>query len=136
MSKLVDSSGNRESSKPEAIPEVSEEEKSSNIEEEDEDEKDYEVSEESNLMNKDIKTYEPIRNNNQSDDGNDPATLDDEDNSAWMEFKPVINQMDQALQDRYKVKLKTSTRSSIQGKVYNFLERPTGWKCFIYHFTV
>uniref|UniRef100_A0A8C4RI50 Potassium voltage-gated channel subfamily KQT member 1 n=1 Tax=Erpetoichthys calabaricus TaxID=27687 RepID=A0A8C4RI50_ERPCA len=28
------------------------------------------------------------------------------------------------------------TRSNIQGRVYNFLERPTGWKCFIYHFTV
>ena len=24
----------------------------------------------------------------------------------------------------------------VQGKIYNFLERPTGWKCFIYHFTV
>jgi len=23
-----------------------------------------------------------------------------------------------------------------QGRVYNFLERPTGWKCFLYHFTV
>ncbi|RUS73457.1 hypothetical protein EGW08_018780, partial [Elysia chlorotica] len=26
--------------------------------------------------------------------------------------------------------------TSLQVKVYNFLERPTGWKCFIYHFTV
>jgi len=25
---------------------------------------------------------------------------------------------------------------TVQGQVYNFLERPTGWKCFIYHFTV
>jgi len=25
---------------------------------------------------------------------------------------------------------------TIQGRVYNFLERPTGWKCFLYHFTV
>lgn len=25
---------------------------------------------------------------------------------------------------------------TLQGKIYNFLERPTGWKCFIYHFTV
>lgn len=24
----------------------------------------------------------------------------------------------------------------IQVKIYNFLERPTGWKCFAYHFTV
>ncbi|KAG8438214.1 hypothetical protein GDO86_008776 [Hymenochirus boettgeri] len=28
------------------------------------------------------------------------------------------------------------TRSNVQGRVYNFLERPTGWKCFVYHFTV
>ncbi|XP_071442145.1 potassium voltage-gated channel subfamily KQT member 1-like isoform X2 [Hetaerina americana] len=26
--------------------------------------------------------------------------------------------------------------ATFQGQVYNFLERPTGWKCFIYHFTV
>uniref|UniRef100_A0A8B9ICV6 Potassium voltage-gated channel subfamily KQT member 1 n=1 Tax=Anser brachyrhynchus TaxID=132585 RepID=A0A8B9ICV6_9AVES len=28
------------------------------------------------------------------------------------------------------------TKTSTQGNVYNFLERPSGWKCFIYHFTV
>ncbi|XP_053349411.1 potassium voltage-gated channel subfamily KQT member 1.1 isoform X1 [Clarias gariepinus] len=28
------------------------------------------------------------------------------------------------------------TRAYLQGQVYNFLERPTGWKCFVYHFTV
>ncbi|XP_059788300.1 potassium voltage-gated channel subfamily KQT member 1 isoform X3 [Balaenoptera ricei] len=27
-------------------------------------------------------------------------------------------------------------RTHIQGRVYNFLERPTGWKCFVYHFAV
>nr|XP_009676993.1 PREDICTED: potassium voltage-gated channel subfamily KQT member 1-like isoform X2 [Struthio camelus australis] len=27
-------------------------------------------------------------------------------------------------------------KTSMQGDVYNFLERPSGWKCFIYHFTV
>ncbi|CAM9175737.1 unnamed protein product, partial [Bubo scandiacus] len=27
------------------------------------------------------------------------------------------------------------TKTSTQGDVYNFLERPSGWKCFIYHFT-
>ncbi|CAN7944959.1 unnamed protein product, partial [Ixodes pacificus] len=25
---------------------------------------------------------------------------------------------------------------TFQGNVYNFLERPTGWKCFLYHFSV
>ncbi|XP_075874275.1 potassium voltage-gated channel subfamily KQT member 1.1 isoform X2 [Nelusetta ayraudi] len=28
------------------------------------------------------------------------------------------------------------TRAYVQGRVYNFLERPSGWKCFAYHFTV
>ena len=28
------------------------------------------------------------------------------------------------------------SKHTFQGTVYNFLERPTGWKCFIYHFTV
>uniref|UniRef100_A0A8C2GKK4 Potassium voltage-gated channel subfamily KQT member 1 n=1 Tax=Cyprinus carpio TaxID=7962 RepID=A0A8C2GKK4_CYPCA len=30
----------------------------------------------------------------------------------------------------------TLSRSFFQGRVYNFLERPSGWKCFVYHFTV
>lgn len=30
----------------------------------------------------------------------------------------------------------TFTYTYVQGKIYNFLERPTGWKCFMYHFTV
>lgn len=29
-----------------------------------------------------------------------------------------------------------SRMPSLQNRVYNFLERPTGWKCFIYHFLV
>ncbi|XP_056135273.1 potassium voltage-gated channel subfamily KQT member 1.1 [Lampris incognitus] len=28
------------------------------------------------------------------------------------------------------------TRAHVQGRVYNFLERPSGWRCFVYHFTV
>ncbi|XP_074523130.1 potassium voltage-gated channel subfamily KQT member 1.1 isoform X1 [Halichoeres trimaculatus] len=28
------------------------------------------------------------------------------------------------------------TYAYVQGRVYNFLERPSGWKCFVYHFTV
>ncbi|XP_018608278.2 potassium voltage-gated channel subfamily KQT member 1-like [Scleropages formosus] len=27
-------------------------------------------------------------------------------------------------------------RAFLQGRVYTFLERPTGWKCFVYHFSV
>ncbi|XP_028589394.2 potassium voltage-gated channel subfamily KQT member 1 isoform X2 [Podarcis muralis] len=36
----------------------------------------------------------------------------------------------------YSVRRPLLSRSHIQGRVYNFLERPTGWKCFVYHFTV
>lgn len=27
-------------------------------------------------------------------------------------------------------------KATFQGQVYNFLERPTGWKCFMYHVSV
>jgi potassium voltage-gated channel KQT-like subfamily protein 1 len=27
-------------------------------------------------------------------------------------------------------------KSNTQAQVYNFLERPSGWMCFVYHFTV
>ena len=27
-------------------------------------------------------------------------------------------------------------KSTLKSRVYNFLERPTGWKCFVYHFLV
>ncbi|KAM6115307.1 potassium voltage-gated channel subfamily KQT member 1 [Pterocles gutturalis] len=36
----------------------------------------------------------------------------------------------------YSLRKPLLSRSSIQGRIYNFLERPTGWKCFVYHFTV
>ena len=35
-----------------------------------------------------------------------------------------------------KVDTKGGIKTTFQGKVYNFLERPTGWKCFLYHMTV
>ncbi|XP_032895070.1 potassium voltage-gated channel subfamily KQT member 1 [Amblyraja radiata] len=36
----------------------------------------------------------------------------------------------------YNVRKPFISKVNIQGRTYNFLERPTGWKCFIYHFTV
>lgn len=65
-----------------------------------------------------------------------PGNRTEGSGSAWMEFKPVINQMDKILENKYRVRNKTQMTLTVQGKVYNFLERPTGWKCFIYHFTV
>nr|O73925.1 RecName: Full=Potassium voltage-gated channel subfamily KQT member 1; AltName: Full=IKs producing slow voltage-gated potassium channel subunit alpha KvLQT1; AltName: Full=KQT-like 1; AltName: Full=Voltage-gated potassium channel subunit Kv7.1 [Squalus acanthias]CAA11526.1 KvLQT potassium channel [Squalus acanthias] len=37
---------------------------------------------------------------------------------------------------RYRGRNPFFSKVNIQGRTYNFLERPTGWKCFIYHFTV
>ncbi|OXU20905.1 hypothetical protein TSAR_012633 [Trichomalopsis sarcophagae] len=38
---------------------------------------------------------------------------------------------------RYRVKEhRRAGKATFQGQVYNFLERPTGWKCFLYHFSV
>lgn len=31
---------------------------------------------------------------------------------------------------------KKGIKNTMKGQVYNFLERPTGWKCFVYHFSV
>ena len=32
--------------------------------------------------------------------------------------------------------IKSPQRANFRTQVYNFLERPTGWKCFLYHFSV
>ncbi|XP_040265967.1 potassium voltage-gated channel subfamily KQT member 1 [Bufo bufo] len=48
--------------------------------------------------------------------------------------RPVIN-LDPRV-SIYSTRRPLLTRTNIQGRVYNFLERPTGWKCFVYHFTV
>ncbi|KAK6168906.1 hypothetical protein SNE40_020065 [Patella caerulea] len=55
---------------------------------------------------------------------------------AWDEYKPVISQMDKFIETQYRQRLKNNVRATLQNKMYNFLERPTGWKCFVYHFTV
>lgn len=39
-------------------------------------------------------------------------------------------------ENRYLSKEHRRAGATFQGKVYNFLERPSGWKCFVYHFTV
>ncbi|XP_063984285.1 potassium voltage-gated channel subfamily KQT member 1-like [Diachasmimorpha longicaudata] len=42
-----------------------------------------------------------------------------------------------AWEGRYYVKEhRRAGKATFQGQVYNFLERPTGWKCFLYHFSV
>lgn len=41
-----------------------------------------------------------------------------------------------AWENRYLMKEHRRAGATFQGKVYNFLERPTGWKCVLYHITV
>lgn len=48
----------------------------------------------------------------------------------------AANITEHLLHDTFRIRMKKQTKMSVQIKVYNFLERPTGWKCFIYHFTV
>ncbi|XP_025065564.1 potassium voltage-gated channel subfamily KQT member 1-like isoform X2 [Alligator sinensis] len=58
---------------------------------------------------------------NSEEDGKDPALTGSEIHKAYTTkcfYGPYL------------------TKTSMQGDVYNFLERPSGWKCFIYHFTV
>ncbi|ELU04696.1 hypothetical protein CAPTEDRAFT_111874 [Capitella teleta] len=47
-----------------------------------------------------------------------------------------LHPIEKNFESRYLARSKVPMKTTIQGKVYNFLERPTGWKCFMYHFTV
>jgi len=63
---------------------------------------------------------------------------------ADLKKKPVSNHITKnsitSLKQPYLLDIKDFQKGSkhhtFQGAVYNFLERPTGWKCFIYHFSV
>lgn len=55
---------------------------------------------------------------------------------SWGDCRTSIVPVDKSFESRYLARTKVPIKTTIQGKVYNFLERPTGWKCFIYHFTV
>ncbi|RXN17176.1 potassium voltage-gated channel subfamily KQT member 1-like protein [Labeo rohita] len=76
-----------------------------------------------------------------------PAELEMRNDSVWFgrsssaSAEPAVITQRQAshLHPRmsvYSATRPTISRSFFQGRVYNFLERPSGWKCFVYHFTV
>ncbi|XP_073693056.1 potassium voltage-gated channel subfamily KQT member 1.1 [Garra rufa] len=76
-----------------------------------------------------------------------PGELEMRNDSVWFgrsssaSAEPVVITQRQAshLHPRmsvYSATRPTLSRSFFQGRVYNFLERPSGWKCFVYHFTV
>ncbi|XP_076378342.1 uncharacterized protein LOC117218267 isoform X1 [Megalopta genalis] len=76
------------------------------------------------------------------------ATLQSDNNDAFSGELHVPSGVDPRLllgtggdrntwEGRYHVKEhRRAGKATFQGQVYNFLERPTGWKCFLYHFSV
>lgn len=66
----------------------------------------------------------------------DPVASDREQPSPQPDFDACGYLVDKKFVFGYPSRRKGNLKMSIQGKVYNFLERPTGWKCFVYHFTV
>uniref|UniRef100_A0A914E344 Potassium voltage-gated channel subfamily KQT member 1 n=1 Tax=Acrobeloides nanus TaxID=290746 RepID=A0A914E344_9BILA len=47
------------------------------------------------------------------------------------------NALEKMFDNRFRnLRERKAAKPTFKGKVYNFLERPTGWKCFIYHFSV
>ncbi|KAH7718864.1 potassium voltage-gated channel subfamily KQT member 1-like isoform 2 [Aphelenchoides avenae] len=47
------------------------------------------------------------------------------------------NVLEKMFDNRFRnVRERKAMKPTLKGKVYNFLERPTGWKCFVYHFSV
>ena len=68
----------------------------------------------------------------------DPDLASSVNSQSWVENRPSLHPIDKNFEARYSClnRSRIPMKTSLQGKVYNFLERPTGWKCFIYHFTV
>ncbi|XP_024085221.1 potassium voltage-gated channel subfamily KQT member 1-like isoform X2 [Cimex lectularius] len=58
------------------------------------------------------------------------------ENYAAGSLDPRTLLQERKFENRYLGKEHRRAGATFQGKVYNFLERPTGWKCFVYHFTV
>ncbi|GFO08571.1 potassium voltage-gated channel subfamily kqt member 1 [Plakobranchus ocellatus] len=67
-----------------------------------------------------------------------PRGSDDTDLEEGQESKMTLTPCGNVREfnDTFRIRIKKPANTSLQVKVYNFLERPTGWKCFIYHFTV
>jgi len=48
--------------------------------------------------------------------------------------EPFIDKKRESYTSKFNRRLKSP--KSFKSQIYNFLDRPSGWKCFIYHFTV
>lgn len=56
--------------------------------------------------------------------------------SEIMSAHQVINAYQTKKDKESNLKYNAPKKAALKAKVYNFLERPSGWLCFIYHFTV
>jgi hypothetical protein len=56
---------------------------------------------------------------------------------AQTEYNEQLNEEVQMFDTRFRnLRERKAAKPTLKGKVYNFLERPSGWRCFIYHFSV
>lgn len=71
------------------------------------------------------------RDNNQKRGSNDS-------NNANISHLDVVRggPFEKMFEVHFRQKEKKLNKLTAQGKIYNFLERPTGWRCFVYHFSV
>ncbi|XP_049858895.1 potassium voltage-gated channel subfamily KQT member 1-like isoform X1 [Schistocerca gregaria] len=68
--------------------------------------------------------------------GSDAADNCDSYGPAGLDPRTLLQERPQ-WQSRYLLKEhRRAGKATFQGQVYNFLERPTGWKCFAYHISV
>ena len=90
----------------------------------------YYISDRSYLPNGPGNGFPPLQTNESpEDDATTALTQSYQDSKEGT--KGGINNYPQIIYGNYR-----HGQTSFQIKVYNFLERPTGWKCFAYHFTV
>jgi len=96
---------------------------------------------ENNNRNNNLDTNDPEETNYLKGCLSQVYLNDDDDPANASGSKRSIPLLLSNLNNQAKKSIKTNLPSiqpkrNVQAKVYNFLERPTGWKCFIYHFTV
>lgn len=51
---------------------------------------------------------------------------------SWAERASLIKMFDARFRN---LRERKAAKPTLKGKIYNFLERPTGWRCFMYHFS-
>ncbi|XP_078539017.1 potassium voltage-gated channel subfamily KQT member 1 [Lissotriton helveticus] len=79
--------------------------------------------------------YEPMPPHKAAGGNGQPPAPDPKDETVLVTTNIPRVSMDPRM-SIYSARRPLLSRTNVQGRVYNFLERPTGWKCFVYHFTV